>query len=81
MLPFTLSDIPWWGWLVVAALIYLLARYFIALFEKDTFSANSGERKDVVEVGYRLVTFTLSLVAALCAIIGIVKLVKWVWYR
>jgi hypothetical protein len=34
---------------------------------------------DVFEVGYRAVAFILSLAAALCAIIGIVKLVKWGW--
>ena len=77
MLPFTLSDIPWWGWLLGAALIYLLARYFTARLGKSTFGVNAGEQMDVFEVGYRAVAFILSLVAASCGVIGIVKLVKW----
>jgi hypothetical protein len=79
MLPFTLSDIPWWGWLLSAAVIYLIARYFTARLGKSTFGADAGEQKDIFEVGYRTVAFILSLVAALCAVIGIVKLVKWGW--
>ena len=79
MLPFTLSDIPWWGWLLSAAIIYLSARYFIATLGKSTFGASAGQQMDVFEVGYRAVAFILSLVAASCAIIGIVKLVKWGW--
>lgn len=80
MLPFNPSDFPWWGWLVSAAVIYLFGRYLITRLGTSVFGARAGEQKDVFEVGCRTVAFILSLVAALCAIIGIVRLVKWVWY-
>jgi hypothetical protein len=51
MLPLTVSDLPWWGWLLSAAVIYLLARYFIARLEKAPMVSTGANKWTFLRLG------------------------------
>jgi len=61
------SDLPWWGWLLCAAVTGLIALVAYVV----------SEEHDSCLAGTMSVVFGLA--TAFLVVIGIVRLVKWIW--
>jgi len=61
--------------LLSAYVIYLIAR-----LGRIVSGADARKQNGVFDVGCGIVASILGLVAALCAIIGIVRFIEWAWY-
>jgi hypothetical protein len=70
-LPFSPSDLPWWVWLVAGVVLCVVAAVIFAV------ASEIGEAGGCI---CAIIALVLSLAGGLCLIIGIVRLVKWVWY-
>lgn len=69
-MPFGPSDLPWWGWLLCAAIA-------------GTVSAAISARDEKSEKGVGCFSLLLMLLfgvaACVTASIGVIRFVKWVW--
>ena len=61
--PISPSDLPWWGWLLCAAVVIIIAFRMISTFND-------------APIGF-IIAMILWLVAGLLALTGIVGMVKW----
>lgn len=66
--PISPSALPWWGWLLCAAILAVIAFFAFATAELN----NST-------IGI-LLSLLLGIATVLSAIVGVVRLVKWIWY-
>jgi hypothetical protein len=76
-MPFSPSDLPWWGWLICSAVTLVVAVISWSIFDRchdDQSSATSA-------FGYiaLLVAVPAGLLALLTGVMGIILFVKWVW--
>jgi hypothetical protein len=62
------SDLPWWGW--------ILCGLGFAVF--GWIAGKRGEESDSEFLGL-IVSILLYMMAAVCAVIGIARFVKWNW--
>lgn len=70
-MPFNPSDIPWWGWLILAVIPGAISFGGATLIHDTT-----DESTEVV--GWILMIVS-GIAALLSFVIGIVRLVKWAW--
>jgi hypothetical protein len=63
------SELPWWGWIVTAFVLFLAALFFIWLSGKKT-----GGCAVATVLG---VIFYITAFGA--ALIGVVRFIKWAW--
>jgi len=71
--PISPSDLPWWGWLLCSLGTGLVAFHASALSEDSSSKGGFGYATGIA------VGLILGLISLLCGIIGIVRLVKWIW--
>lgn len=67
-MPFSPSDLPWWGWLLCAAGGFVGG--FLAFRICENVDADNAGR------GVLVLSW---IAAAICAAIGVIRFVKWVW--
>ncbi len=65
------SDLPWWAWLLCSIGILVVSSFIYW-----TISIFTGEDN----VSGCIVSIILGLLALFCAIIGVIRFVKWAWY-
>jgi hypothetical protein len=66
-MPISPSDLPWWGWLLIAAGVWIFGMFL----------ANWAEEKLDVPAPWIVIPFSLG--AGLTAVIGIIRFVRWIW--
>jgi hypothetical protein len=67
-MPFSPSDLPWWGWLLCSAVAWI----FCAIF-----SAVASEKSGCLAA---LAALASGLIGAVTGVMGVVLFIKWVWY-
>ena len=70
-MPFSPSDFEWWQWFLFGIGAFLICLVMLAFMEK---AKNGGAGCLLITVG--IVT---GLGGTLCWIIGIIRLIKWIW--
>ena len=73
-LPFSPSDLPWWGWLLCALGCCVLSVIGQAKVTYDSVRGKGGRGY----VGKALIVLG-GAACFICAVIGVVRFVKWVW--
>jgi hypothetical protein len=68
-MPISPSDLPWWGWIICAVVLGGVALFAYIYAEESL----EGGRHAMS------LSFLAGLAASLCDLIGIVRLIKWVW--
>ena len=66
--PINPSDLPWWAWLICAAVIIAFSLVWFYLAEE-----NDSRVLLAFAVGF-------GLLGLLTLIVGVVRMVKWAWY-
>jgi hypothetical protein len=70
-MPFSPSDLPWWGWLLCSIGTGIVCLWFIALV---------GSNDSAFRRGFMgLVIFLSGLTALITGLMGLIRFIKWVW--
>jgi hypothetical protein len=69
--PISPSDLPWWGWLLCAFAAACVASFLVKAADVTV--------DETAQNGVGCVAMVVGLIAAGCALIGVIRLVKWVW--
>jgi hypothetical protein len=75
-MPFSSSILPWWGWLLCAPPLALASWFFSMLYEGATCVDDSSKLERASEW---TLAATFLIAAFLCALVGLVRFVKWAW--
>jgi hypothetical protein len=67
--PISASDLPWWGWILCAIGCWILVA-------GETIAADEEWLPGPLAIPAVILT---GLVGVICAVIGVVRLVKWAW--
>src|SRR5580692_10113985 len=76
-MPFSPSDLPWWGWLLSSVVTLEVAVISWVIFAR----CHDHQSSATSALGYIALLFTVpaALVGVLTGLMGIVLFVKWVW--
>jgi hypothetical protein len=76
-MPFSPSDLPWWGWLLSSVVTLVVAVISWVIFAR----CHDHQSSATSALGYIALLFTVpaALVGVLTGLMGIVLFVKWVW--
>ena len=80
MLLFSPSAFPWWVWMLGAAALAIVAAVAYVISSTEEVEGEGGVKSVVLILGVGALFYISLLASLLCAIIGIVRFVKWVWY-
>lgn len=80
MLPISPSALPWWGWLLSAAGLAVVAVVTYVISSAEEIHGEGGAKSVVIVLGIGGLFYISSIATLLCAIIGIIGFFKWVWY-
>jgi hypothetical protein len=69
--PLGASALPWWGWLLCAAVIAGIGWAVLAA---------ASESPNTNDFGPHVLMVIFGLPAAFCFLVGIVRMIKWIWY-
>lgn len=67
-MPFSPSDLPWWGWLLCAGGAGLVCFFSATYASSEKGGCLSG-----------VIAFISGFAGLICGVIGIVRFVKWIW--
>ncbi len=80
MLPFRLSDLPWWEWLLSAVALAIVAGVTYLITIAEEVEDKGGAKPLVLALLFGAIFFASLVASFLCAIIGIISYVKGDWY-
>lgn len=70
------SDLPWWGWLLCAVPFYAVGVFMGWQYEGESYMQSPSERNLML---FKALWYGFWILALFCALVGVVRLVKWAW--
>lgn len=71
-MPFSPSDLPWWGWILVSFAAWIVCAFGVSM-------ASAKDDGGLGGCGGVLLASIAGLTGTVTAIMGIILFVKWVW--